>query len=121
MESEMEGQLKAHVARQMRAPERKEDGVKDALASFKDELTRQEPIDPAGIGARKESAGMLDRLALLSGGKRSLVKRDHPIRVVGIDLGTTNCTVAELVWEPGMGDLPNVRCIPIDQDTTQGR
>lgn len=28
----------------------------------------------------------------------------EPLRVVGIDLGTTNCTVAEIVWEAGLGE-----------------
>lgn len=45
---------------------------------------------------------------------------NHPLRVIGIDLGTTNSTVAELQWNPD-NDLPDVRCIEVDQPTAQGR
>ena len=64
---------------------------------------------------------MSGRLEFLGGGKGTHPKFDRAVRVIGIDLGTTNSTVAELAWEPGMEDLPDVRCIPVDQDTTQGR
>ncbi|MCX6360125.1 MAG: Hsp70 family protein [Armatimonadetes bacterium] len=39
--------------------------------------------------------------------------------VWGIDLGTTNSTVAEAVWEPG-ADMPTCRCLDIDQQTPDG-
>jgi molecular chaperone DnaK (HSP70)/tetratricopeptide (TPR) repeat protein len=42
------------------------------------------------------------------------------VRVLGIDLGTTNSTVAELAFDPAApGDL-GPRCVPIDQDTVDG-
>jgi molecular chaperone DnaK (HSP70) len=41
--------------------------------------------------------------------------------VIGIDLGTTNSTVAEIVWEPGQAVPPPPRCLNVDQATTQGR
>src|ERR1035438_2595767 len=44
-----------------------------------------------------------------------------PLRVVGIDLGTTNSTVCEIVWEPGQDGPGRPRCLNIDQKTRQGR
>ena len=44
----------------------------------------------------------------------------HPIRVLGIDLGTTNSVVAEIRWDPkNPKDFKSV-CIEIDQETTGG-
>lgn len=43
------------------------------------------------------------------------------LRVLGIDLGTTNSTVCEIVWEPGEDKPGPPRCLNIDQATTQGR
>lgn len=42
----------------------------------------------------------------------------QPLRVLGIDLGTTNSTVAEIVWQPG--ELPFARCLEIEQPTDTG-
>lgn len=42
------------------------------------------------------------------------------VRVLGVDLGTTNCTVAEIVFEAGMTKLPAARCLEISQYTTAG-
>jgi len=40
-----------------------------------------------------------------------------PVRVLGIDLGTTNSTVAEIVYDPASkGDL-SVRCLAVEQPT----
>jgi len=44
-----------------------------------------------------------------------------PVRVVGIDLGTTNSTVCEIVWPKGDDKPGPPRCLNIDQVTTQGR
>ena len=43
-----------------------------------------------------------------------------PIRAIGIDLGTTNSTVAEVVWDPQSGDQPAVRCLEVQQKTARG-
>ncbi len=43
----------------------------------------------------------------------------HPVRVLGIDLGTTNSTVAEIVWQPSQPDV-KVRCLEVDQETLFG-
>ena len=45
----------------------------------------------------------------------------EPLRVIGIDLGTTNSIVCEIVWQPGEEKPGPPRCLNIDQDTTQGR
>ncbi len=40
-----------------------------------------------------------------------------PVRFIGIDLGTTNSTIAEIIWEPG-GALPvAARCLEVEQET----
>ncbi len=44
----------------------------------------------------------------------------EPLRVVGIDLGTTNSAIAEIVMQPGDTDLPEIRCLEVDQNTLQG-
>ena len=46
------------------------------------------------------------------------IDRDTPLRVVGIDLGTTNSTIADVRWEPG-GPM-KVRCVEVDQPTLEG-
>jgi len=43
-----------------------------------------------------------------------------PVRAIGVDLGTTNSTVAEIVWEPGSGKPIGPRCLEVDQDTRNG-
>lgn len=40
-----------------------------------------------------------------------------PVRVLGIDLGTTNSSVAEGVWDPNGEAAPRARCLSIDQET----
>jgi molecular chaperone DnaK len=40
-----------------------------------------------------------------------------PVRVLGIDLGTTNSSVAEAVWDPDGEAAPRARCLAIDQET----
>jgi molecular chaperone DnaK len=42
-----------------------------------------------------------------------------PLRAIGIDLGTTNSTVAEIEWRPG-GPAVQPRCVEIDQETREG-
>ena len=45
---------------------------------------------------------------------------DRPIRVIGIDLGTTNSTVTEIVWSPNSGEPPVANLIQIPQETING-
>lgn len=42
---------------------------------------------------------------------------DQPVRAIGIDLGTTNSTVAEIIFDPNVPVMPEVRCLPIEQQT----
>lgn len=44
----------------------------------------------------------------------------QPVRVIGIDLGTTNSTIAEILWTPGDADAPQVRCLEVEQATREG-
>lgn len=44
----------------------------------------------------------------------------HRVRAFGIDLGTTNSTVAEAVWDPSSKTV-EVTCLEVDQPTLQGR
>src|SRR6266571_6471765 len=43
-----------------------------------------------------------------------------PLRVLGIDLGTTNSTVAELRWTPEEGLAQEARCLEVAQQTYEG-
>ncbi len=42
------------------------------------------------------------------------------VRVIGIDLGTTNSVVAEIVWDPNRGEPPAVKCLEVVQETPFG-
>jgi hypothetical protein len=43
-----------------------------------------------------------------------------PIRVIGLDLGTTNSTVAEIVWHPNEGLSDPARCLVVKQEIAEG-
>ena len=45
-------------------------------------------------------------------------KCEKPVRVLGIDLGTTNSVMTEIKWQPGSD--PETRVIQIEQDTPLG-
>ncbi len=45
-------------------------------------------------------------------------EREAPLRVVGIDLGTTNSTIAEVRWE--LGGSVRLRCVDVEQPTLEG-
>ena len=44
----------------------------------------------------------------------------RPLRVIGIDLGTTNSAVAEILVPAELAGPPEVRCVDIEQPTRQG-
>ena len=44
----------------------------------------------------------------------------EPVRVLGMDLGTTNSAVAEIMVPPGAAEVPEVRCLDVEQETLQG-
>lgn len=43
-----------------------------------------------------------------------------PVRVLGIDLGTTNSTIAEVGWHPAVPDNVVARCLAVEQDGVGG-
>ncbi|MEE9225519.1 MAG: hypothetical protein V3U68_04900, partial [Bacteroidota bacterium] len=45
---------------------------------------------------------------------------EKPVRVLGIDLGTTNSTVAEILWDPSRPDDITARCLEVQQHTREG-
>jgi len=45
---------------------------------------------------------------------------EKPVRVLGIDLGTTNSTVAEILWDPSRPDDMTARCLEVQQHTREG-
>jgi len=40
----------------------------------------------------------------------------EPLRVLGIDLGTTNSAIAEILWDPGQEEEPRATCFTIPQE-----
>ena len=61
---------------------------------------------------------MMNRLRLIGG--KSVMLPTHPVRVLGIDLGTTNSTVSEILWDPTAPDDIFARCVDLEQETLQG-
>lgn len=59
-------------------------------------------------------------LALITPQNVQVRTPNEPLRVVGIDLGTTNSAIAEIVIHPGDTNLPEVRCLEVEQHTRQG-
>src|SRR5687768_17264854 len=53
-------------------------------------------------------------------GPQTLPGRDRAWRVLGIDLGTTNSTVAEVVWDPSQAPSVRAHCLEVDQPTDEG-
>ncbi len=45
------------------------------------------------------------------------VKSKKTVRVLGIDLGTTNSTIAEIIYKPSAKDDINIRCLAVEQPT----
>lgn len=62
----------------------------------------------------------MKELNLLTPSGCSIPKGAKPLRVLGIDLGTTNSTIAEIRWDSAKpGDL-DLRCLEVDQPTNAG-
>ncbi len=59
-------------------------------------------------------------LSLLSPTTETPPGRPQVVRALGIDLGTTNSAVAEVVWNNGEKGLPEARCLDIEQETDTG-
>jgi molecular chaperone DnaK (HSP70)/tetratricopeptide (TPR) repeat protein len=60
------------------------------------------------------------RLAYLGAAAGLPKQSPGPLRVIGIDLGTTNSTVAEIVWSADEPLSANIRCLEIEQETSSG-
>jgi molecular chaperone DnaK (HSP70)/tetratricopeptide (TPR) repeat protein len=75
------------------------------------------------LGMNSTSAGALGMNPFLEYLKQAaqIESIDSPLRVLGIDLGTTNSTAAEIVWSPDQAGPPEARCLAIDQPTEEGR
>ncbi|MBT3980947.1 MAG: Hsp70 family protein [Bacteriovoracaceae bacterium] len=57
----------------------------------------------------------------LIGVEESRIKSiSKPFRVLGIDLGTTNSTISEILWNPNTPNNFKCVCLEIDQETTSG-
>jgi len=50
----------------------------------------------------------------------NIIKINRKLRVLGIDLGTTNSSVAEIFCEDDSHDIPTAQCLEIEQITEQG-
>jgi molecular chaperone DnaK (HSP70) len=58
--------------------------------------------------------------ALVASGPKTLKVPDQPVRVIGIDLGTTNSTIAEIIWDPDQPGEVKPRCVEVSQETMAG-
>lgn len=58
--------------------------------------------------------------ALLTPASTEVKLPNKPIRVMSIDLGTTNSMVAEIVWEPDKGAPSQAHCLVVKQETSEG-
>jgi molecular chaperone DnaK (HSP70) len=63
---------------------------------------------------------MPSQITLLKPNGAKIQRFAEQVRVLGIDLGTTNSTVAEIVWKGESGEALEARCLPIDQPTATG-
>lgn len=59
-------------------------------------------------------------LTLLSPAETQPSLPNTPLRVIGIDLGTTNCAIAEIVYRPGETETPQIACLEVEQPTREG-
>lgn len=63
---------------------------------------------------------MPSQITILKPNGAEIQKVAEQVRVLGIDLGTTNSTVAEIVWKGESREALEARCLPIDQPTATG-
>ena len=59
-------------------------------------------------------------LSLIKASETEMKSPGRPVRVLGIDLGTTNSTVSEIKWDPSMNTVPPARVLEIEQPTLEG-
>jgi molecular chaperone DnaK len=63
----------------------------------------------------------MESLAVLGSNAAAVSLPRYPVRALGIDLGTTNSTVAEIVWDPSSNAPLRARCIEVVQPTAEGQ
>lgn len=61
----------------------------------------------------------MHKLGLIRGQQQDALP-DRPIRVLGIDLGTTNSTVSQILWDPAVPQEIKAKCGDLEQETLQG-
>src|SRR4051812_20332831 len=62
----------------------------------------------------------MNELSLLTPSGGSVGKDAKTLRVLGIDLGTTTSTIAEIRWDPERPEDLALRCLEVDQPTNAG-
>jgi molecular chaperone DnaK len=68
----------------------------------------------------KEVGVVKKQLRVLAPNNTGVLEGPKPLRVLGIDLGTTNSTVSEVVWNPDEATKLESRCIDVEQETLSG-
>ena len=58
--------------------------------------------------------------ALATAAENQVPSSRRPLRVIGVDLGTTNSAVAEIVVPVDVDHAPEARCLDVEQPTRQG-
>lgn len=76
--------------------------------------------DPGMETGSGDTKREMNTLAMITPENFQVRGPDKPLRVVGIDLGTTNSAIAEVLMQPGDTGLPDVRCLEVEQETPQG-
>lgn len=54
---------------------------------------------------------------LISVDQKKFKRFSKPVRALGIDLGTTNSTVAEIIYNPSRKEAAEIRCLAVEQQT----
>ncbi len=62
----------------------------------------------------------MSALELIAPRSVALALPKTPVRVIGIDLGTTNSALAEILWSPDAKEVSLARCLEVEQPTTTG-
>jgi len=62
----------------------------------------------------------MSALELIAPRSVALALPKTPVRVIGIDLGTTNSALAEILWSPDTKEALLARCLEVEQPTSTG-
>ncbi len=74
----------------------------------------------AGTSEPRINLTSMNTLEIIAPTANTLILPKNPVRVVGIDLGTTNSTLAEVIWSPESNAAPLARCLEVEQPTSTG-